>query len=257
MVVEAARWVSWVCDDGIMEISIDRPERKNALNVAMYQRLTEAVNAGASDDEVRVILLRGSEGAFCSGNDLADFANTPDLLEHDNPIQAFTMAFAECLKPIVVAVDGVAVGIGTTLLLHADLVYASPTTTFRLPFVSLGLRPELGSSWLLPRLAGHVKAAEWLLLGDFFTAEDAASAGLINAVVEDPLAEAYARAQKLAMQPPKALQATKQLMKEGERSGIARAMAKEFTEFSQALHEAEFRQAVTAFFEKKKSSPSA
>lgn len=237
--------------DGVMHIAINRPQKKNALNQSMYRELTNAVELAVENESVRVIVLKGEGGHFTSGNDLADFASGADIDSLDNPILNFLRAFAACPKPIVVAVEGVAVGIGTTLLMHSDFVYASVDARFKLPFVSLGLCPEYASSFILPRLAGHAKAAEWLLLGDEFSPEDALSAGLINSVVEDPLAKAEEVAERLSLQAPSAVRTAKALMKNATRDDIDSAINTEIVEFSRALKGPEFSEAVTAFFEKR------
>lgn len=251
MMAQTSGFVETETSAGIMEISLHRSERKNALNQAMYGDLTAAIEQGVKDAEVRVILLTGSGGCFTSGNDLADFANAPEILNGDNVIVRFMTALTECPKPVVVAVEGAAVGIGTTLLLHVDLAYAAPETSFRLPFVNLGLCPEYASSWLLPRLVGYVKAAEWLLLGETFSASQARDAGLINAVVDDPLTVARGQAQKLAQQPPIAVRTAKALMKEPNAEPINAAMTREILRFAQALQGKEFGDAVSAFFDKR------
>ncbi len=237
---------------GVLEISLCRPERKNALNQAMYRDLAVAIEVGERDPEVMALLLAGSGGCFTSGNDLADFANAPEMLSEDNVIVRFMAALTECSKPVVVAVEGAAVGIGTTLLLHVDLVYAAPEANFRLPFVSLGLCPEYASSWLMPKLVGYARAAEWLLLGEVFSASQALDAGLINAVVDEPLAMARSQAQKLARQPPVAMRRTKALMKQPDAEPIKDAMAREILQFAEALQGREFAAAVSAFFERSK-----
>ncbi len=248
MVGQTSGLIEAEVSDRVLEIRMCRPERKNALNQAMYKELATVVEQGVANDLVRVLLLTGTDGCFTSGNDLADFANAPGLLGGDNVIVSFMNALADCPKPVVVAVEGVAVGIGTTLLLHADLVYAAPDAGFRLPFVNLGLCPEYASSLLLPRLVGHVKAAEWLLLGESFSAGDAEQAGLINAVVEDPLSLAREQARKLALQPPVAVATAKALMKQPDIEPIKAAMAEEIQHFAKALQGQEFKAAVSAFF---------
>lgn len=235
---------------GVMEISLHRPERKNAINHAMYQDLGAVIAQGVDDEQVRVLLLAGSDGCFTSGNDLADFANRPDLLNQDSDVVRFMTALKDCPKPVVAAVEGVAVGIGTTLLLHCDLVYAEPDASFRLPFVNLGLCPEFASSWLLPRLMGHVKAAELLLLGEAFSAAQALQVGLINAVTDNPLAVAREQALKLANQPSQAVRTTKALMKQPNQQTTNTAVAREIEEFGKALQGQEFQDAVRVFFEK-------
>ncbi len=243
--------INIVEDGGILELRINRPERKNALNLAMYQTMAEALSEAPARG-VRAVVLCGEGECFTSGNDLADFANASLLIADDNPIKQFIYAMIDCPIPIVVAVHGVAVGIGTTLLLHSDLVYAAPDARFRLPFANLGLCPEFASSYLLPRIAGRVKAAEWLLLGEFFSAEDARSAGLINAIDDDPYALARAQAVKLAQQAPGALREAKALMRDHPpREVLDAVLQKEFEAFSQRLSGPEFAEAVAAFFEKR------
>lgn len=234
----------------VLELMINRPERKNALNLEMYQCLAEHIK-GAESQGARVILLHGAGDCFTSGNDLADFANGAELTKEGNPIAQFIFALFHCPIPVVVAVHGVAVGIGTTLLMHSDLVYADEQAQFRLPFVNLGLCPEFASSTLLPRLAGHARAAEWLMLGEFFSAGEARTAGLINTVVEDPLAVAREQAAKLAKQPPAALKKTKALMKGTDSECLEAVIKQEFLAFADGLQGAEFAEAVAAFFEKR------
>lgn len=235
----------------ICEITLNRPECKNAINQAMYRELTATLKDAADNSSIRAVLLSGADGCFTSGNDLADFANATDLDNPENPIIAFMTALAEFPKPVVVAVEGVAIGIGTTLLLHSDLVYASGDAVFKLPFVNLGLCPEYASSLILPRLAGYVKASEWLLLGEEFSAAEARDAGLVNAVIDDPLAVAREQCQKLAAQPPAALRTAKQLLKRPQRESVDSAIRAEIGEFAKALQGPEFKEAVTAFFEKR------
>lgn len=237
-------------ENRVLELVLNRPDKKNAINLAMYQILADQI-AAAPEKGVRVILIHGEGDCFTSGNDLADFASGSDLSAGDNPITLFIKTVRSCPIPIVVAVQGIAVGIGTTLLLHSDLVYADNNAKFRLPFVNLGLCPEFASSLLLPRLAGHAKAAEWLMLGEFFSAQEAQEAGLVNAVVEDALALARERANKLALQPPAALRQTKALLKAPGREELDEVINKEIEVFSQALQGPEFAEAATAFFEKR------
>lgn len=234
-----------------LELTLDRPERKNAITIDMYIALTEALLSASADPAVRSVLISGAEGCFTSGNDLADFSKVEDAGSEDNVIYTFLRELADFPKPVVAAIDGVAVGIGTTLLLHCDLAYCSVESTFKLPFVNLGLCPEYASSYLLPRLVGHVKAAEWLLLGEEFSASQARSAGLVNAVVEDPLAVAREQCAKLGIQPPKAVRTTKALLKKPTRKRVEQVMSDELHHFAQALQGAEFKEAVSAFFEKR------
>ncbi len=234
----------------ILSLTLNRADRKNAINLAMYSALADHIEA-ASDDGSRVIVLSGDGGNFTSGNDLADFANATDVTNKENPIARFIEVLSHCPIPVVVAVNGVAVGIGTTLLLHSDLVFADSTAQFRMPFANLGLCPEFASSYLVPRLVGHVKAAEWLMLGEFFSAADALESKLINAIVENPLQVAQEKAQALAKQPPAALRATKALLKKASESTVQEAIQSEYKAFGSALAGPEFAEAAAAFFEKR------
>ena len=238
-------------EDGVMTLTLNRPEQKNALNLSMYSALTRYLQDARSSPEVRVLLLHGSDECFTAGNDLRDFANQKNFKTTDNPIGNFLLALSEFPKPVVTAVSGVAVGIGTTLLLHSDLVYAAPDARFRMPFINLGLCPEFASSLLLPRLAGHVKAAEWLMLGEFFSAEDALAGKLINAIVDDPITFAKLQCNKLTCQPPEALRTAKALMTSHDRQQILDAINGEMALFTKALQGPEFAEAVAAFFEKR------
>ena len=249
--VKATSDIKYIVIDGVMELEIDRPKKKNALSQAMYVGLTEAIKKAGEDSSIKVVLLFGADHNLCSGNDLADFAGGAGFGTSDSPILNFLRAFSSCSKPIVVAVEGVAVGIGTTLLTHSDLIYASSNARFKLPFVSLGLCPEFASSMILPKLVGHAKAAEWLLLGSEFSPQEALETGLINAVVDEPIVKAREVAQQLARQAPKAVQTTKALMKRAIVNDIDEAIEAEIVEFEAALKGEEFKEAVTAFFEKR------
>lgn len=238
--------------DSVLQLTIHNPERKNAFTQAMYTSLAEQLEQAAINPAVRVVLLSGHGGIFTSGNDLDDFKKAPaELSSSSSPTVRFMMALANFPKPVVAAVEGVAVGIGTTLLLHCDLVYAHPEARFCMPFVNLGLSPEYGSSLLLPRLAGNVKAAELLMLGEMFSAQDAQQAAIINAVVEQPLALAKAQCTKLTQKAPAALRHTKALLKAPLQQSLEQVMAQELQLFSQGLQGEEFTEAVTAFFEKR------
>ena len=252
-----SEYIHEVVENRTLVITIDRPERKNAISRDMYVALAEALERADKDDTVRVVLLTGSDDCFTSGNDLADFANAALLQAEDNPIIRFLKALYAFEKPFVVAVNGIAVGIGTTMLLHSDLVYANQDASFMLPFVNLGLCPEYASSYLLPRIAGRAKASEWLLLGEAFTAEDAYESALINAVVDNPLSFAKTQCAKLEKQPPEALRNAKRLLKAPLNTQIENIMEKEIQAFSAGLAGKEFREAVTAFFEKREADFSA
>lgn len=238
---------------GIVSIGINRPGRKNALTAQMYAALADALRDAAADAGCRVVVLHGEGGDFTAGNDLAEFAAAPP--DNDNaPVFRFLRQLAHFEKPLVAAVEGVAVGIGTTLLLHCDLVYAAPQTRFSLPFVNLAVVPEAASSLLLPRLAGWQRAAEFLMLGEPFSAEQALAAGMVNAIVEQALLwdTAMAAARKLAARPPFALRETKRLMKAGDMDRIDAAMRAEARIFAQCLKSPEAKEAFAAFFEKRK-----
>ncbi len=237
-------------EDKILRLAINRPETKNALNLAMYDKLAQSISDAPSRG-CRVVVLTGTEGCFTSGNDLVDFANSPEVTSRDNPVSRFIFALFNCPIPVVVAVQGVAVGIGTTLLLHCDFVYADRSAKFKLPFASLGLCPEFASSYTLSRVAGHVKAAEWLMLGEFFSAEEALDTGILNGIVENPVEHAISQAQKLAKQAPKALRNTKALMKSAEKQAMEGIILEEFQTFADSLKGPEFAEAVGAFFEKR------
>ncbi len=239
-------------EHGVLHLRIERPEKKNALTRAMYLTLAQSLEEAAADDAVRAVLLGGAEGCFSAGNDLNDFLQHPPTTE-DRPPTRFLRALATLPQPAVAAVSGVAVGIGTTLLLHCDLVFAAPDARFQLPFVKLGLVPEAASSLLLPRLVGYPRAAEWLLLGEPFDATAAAEAGLINAVVDADALEAHAAnvAQRLTRLPPQALAATKRLLRQRERERVLSVMDEELDVFVRLLGGDEAREAISAVLEKR------
>jgi len=238
--------------DGICHLRMERPEKKNALTATMYQAMADALEQADRDPAVRVILISGSGGSFTAGNDLADFLATPPL-DDSAPVFRFIKGFSVLEKPFVAAVEGVAVGVGTTMLLHCDLAYASPTTKFALPFASLGLTPEAASSLLLPARAGHARAAELLMLGEVFSAQTALELGIINAVVAEGsvLDFAVERCRKLARQPAAAIRMTKQLLRRAQRQLISETMHAEADIFRQRLLSPEAKEAFAAFFEKR------
>ncbi len=239
--------------DRILRIEFNRPDKKNAITKAMYQAMADAIADAGQDSAVRVVLFHGKPDAYTAGNDLQDFlADPPD--DENAPGFRFLRGISAFPKPIVAAVSGLAVGIGTTMLLHCDLVYAAPGTRFSLPFVNLALCPEGGSSYLLTRLAGYQRAAEMLLLGEPFTAETAREIGLVNAIVpgESLLESAWAAASKLAAKPAASVRATKALMKESYASGTAYALASEGRVFVLRLSSPEAKEAFSAFLEKRK-----
>jgi enoyl-CoA hydratase/carnithine racemase len=214
--------------------------------------MMEALRQAQADAAVRVVLITGSEQCFTAGNDLEDFLKAkPGETSH---ALLFLEALATAQKPMVAAVSGVAVGLGTTMLLHCDLVYASSTARFQLPFVNLGICPEAGSSYILPAMVGQRRAAELLLLGDPFSAETARDLGIVNEVLPEGevLSRATARAQQLAEKPPAALRNARALMKKGSEAAIAEAMARELKEFGPLLVGPEAKEAFTAFLQRRK-----
>lgn len=240
-------------EQGICIIEFNRPEKKNAITAAMYGAMADALLAAEADASVRVILFSGAGGIFTAGNDLDDFLKQPPAGE-TSPVFRFMEALRNAGKPVVAAVGGAAIGIGTTMLLHCDLVYASDNAKFSLPFVQLGLCPEFGSSLLLPRLSGHQRAAEKLMLGEPFSAQEAHQLGLVNRVLDADGLMAFAQAQaaKLAALPGSSLRATKRLMKRADADAVAAQIAQEGAQFRQMLSAPEAKEAFTAFFEKRK-----
>ena len=236
---------------GLLSLRFNRPEKKNAITLDMYADFTKALKAAGADAAVSVVLVHGQGTAFTAGNDLADFLSKP--IDENSPIPPFLDALTHFEKPIVAAVQGPAVGIGTTLLLHCDLVYCDTTAKFAMPFINLGLVPEGGSTYLLPRIAGQARAAELLLLGEPFTGQKAKEYGLVNDIVEPAklLETATAAAQKLAQRPPAALAATKALLKRWNRETLDLAVKTELDTFAGLLREPEAKEAMTAFFEKR------
>jgi len=240
-------------EDRVLTIRFDRAAKKNALTVAMYEALVAALERARDDAGIRVVLLRGTDGVFTAGNDLQDFMQRPPT-SADSPVGRFLELLVGFAKPLVAAVEGPAIGVGTTMLLHCDLVYAAEGTRFQLPFVPLGLCPEAGSSALLPALAGRALAAELLLLGEPFTPELAHRIGLVNRVVAPAeLHElARARAKALAELPPASVRLTKRLMRESDGPGVEAALARESASFFERLRSPEAAEAMQAFFLKRK-----
>ena len=240
-------------DAGVMTLTFNRVDKKNSITAAMYSALADAVERAAADPAVRVLLIQGHETIFSAGNDIGDFLNLPPSTQ-DSPVFRFLRAMATLPKPAVAAVAGPAVGIGTTLLFHCDLVYAGDNAAFSMPFVNLGLCPEAASSLLAPRMFGYHRAAEALLLGDPFFAEAAMEVGLVNRVVPPTEVNAYAQAQakKLAAKPLSSLIETKRLMKGGQQAEVLAKMAEEGQSFGRMLREPAAREAFGAFMEKRK-----
>jgi enoyl-CoA hydratase/carnithine racemase len=238
---------------GVMTITLNRLERKNSITSAMYGAMADSLAAAQEDAAVRVVVLQGHETVFSAGNDIGDFLNKPPSGE-GSPVFRFLSGIATFPKPLLAAVCGPAVGVGTTMLLHCDLVYAGDNAAFSMPFVNLGLCPEAASSFLLPRMLGYHRAAEALLLGEPFMAEAALEVGLVNRVLPPTEANNYAQAQarKLAAKPISALVETKRLMKKGQQEEVAQQMADEGASFRRMLGEPAAKEAFTAFMEKRK-----
>jgi len=238
--------------DGVQTVEIRRPEKKNALTEAMYRALAEAFERAESEPAVRVIFIRGQPGVFTAGNDIGDFLANPPATEKD-PVSLFLRNIIHASKPMVAAVTGAAVGIGTTMLLHCDYVVAGEGAAFSVPFVNLGLCPEAGSSLMLPFAIGYKRAAEMLLFGERIDAAKALDWGLVNQVVPDDRAieTGLARARALAAKPAQALWVTKSLMKRRLAPLAAQAMLEEGHEFHRLLQSPAAREALSAFAEKR------
>jgi len=236
--------------DRVLHLTLDRPEKKNALTRAMYARLADALAEAAEDADVRAVVLSGRDGVFTGGNDLMDFVQEPPT-GPESPVFRFLHGAVAFPKPLVAAIAGPAIGIGTTILLHCDLAYAAPDARFKMPFVDLGLVPEAASSLLLPRLAGRARASELLLFGEAFSAETAREVGLVNEVVADPVARALERARALAQKPPEAVRQTKALLRHDAADATGEALAREGALFVERLASPEAQEAFTAFFEKR------
>ena len=240
--------------DAWLSITLQRPDRRNAITVAMYAALADAVEQAAKDDSVRVISFHGEGLDFTAGNDLADFLQARPADLDDIAVWRFLRALALCETLILAAVHGNCVGIGTTMLLHCDLVIADESARFSMPFVDLGLVPEAASSLLLPRTAGRRVAARYLLLGEPFGPEEAEAIGLVShrAAVGELDAELRRLVETLMAKPPQALRETQRLLRHGERDEIMDRMNLEGSLFAERLASAEVKEAISAFFEKRK-----
>ena len=239
--------------DRVLTIRFNRAEKKNALTAVMYQATADALNEAAKNSAVRVVLITGTTNCFSSGNDLQDFLQNPPV-SPDAPVAQFMRAVATFPKPLVAAVNGFAIGVGTTMLLQCDLVYAGTSAKFQLPFVNIGICPELASSYIMPRLMGNARTAELILLGEAFTAEKALTYGIINEVLPDVECEARAldRAQRLAAQPPEAMRTAKLLLRRWNQDTVLEAITHEAGYFMPMLEKPEAREAMTAFMQKRK-----
>ena len=239
-------------DAGVMTITFNRLDKKNSITSTMYAAMADAVAQAAADASVRVVLFQGHESIFSAGNDIGDFLNQPASTQ-ESPVFRFLRGIATFEKPLLAAVAGPAVGIGTTLLFHCDLVYAGDNAAFSMPFVNLGLCPEAASSLLAPRMFGYHRAAEALLMGEPFFAEAAQEVGLVNRVVPPTEVNGYAQAQarKLAGKPLSSLIETKRLMK-GDTQAVLQKMDEEGKSFGRMLREPAAKEAFGAFMEKRK-----
>ena len=241
---------------GVMTLTFNRVDKKNSITRAMYAALADGLERAAQDAAVRVVLIQGDATVFSAGNDIGDFQNAPadPGPREEQPVWRFLRAIASFPKPIVAAVCGPAVGVGTTLLLHCDLVYAGDNAAFALPFVNLGLVPEAGSSLLLPQMLGYHRAAEALLLGEPFMAEAALEVGLVSRVLPPTECNAVAQqqARKLAAKPLASLVETKRLMKGSQQAAVLARMDEEGQLFGRMLHEPAAREAFAAFAQRRK-----
>jgi enoyl-CoA hydratase/carnithine racemase len=239
--------------NGVATIEIARPEKKNAITAAMYQQMADALDAAKADAAVRAVLITGQPGIFTSGNDIEDFMQRPPGSE-ESPAFVFMKALIGCDKPVIAAVTGAAIGIGTTLLLHCDFVYVSDEARLAMPFVSLGLVPEFASSLIVPQLMGNVRAAEKLLLGDPFTGADAVECGIANAVL--PAGEVVSHARRIAERfnalAPGAVRDSKTLMRRARTQVVLDTIGVEAELFGKRLRSPEAQEAFSAFFQKRK-----
>ena len=240
-------------DAGVMTITFNRLDKKNSITSSMYAAMADAVAEAGADPAVRVVVFQGHESIFSAGNDIGDFLNQPPSTQ-ESPVFRFLRGIATFEKPVLAAVAGPAVGIGTTMLFHCDLVYAGDNAAFSMPFVNLGLCPEAASSLLAPRMFGYHRAAEALLMGEPFFAEAAQEVGLVNRVVPPTEVNGYTQAQarKLAAKPLTSLIATKRLMKGGQQQDVLQKMDEEGQSFGRMLSEPAAKEAFGAFMEKRK-----
>jgi len=241
--------------DNVLRIQLNRPASKNAMTSAMYIALAEVLNTAAKDDQVRVVLWHGAGDSFCAGNDIGDFIKNPPGAG-ESPQALLMKALIDFDKPIVAAVQGAAIGGGTTMLTHCDFVFAGENAKFQMPFVNLALVPEFGSSCTIPARAGYLRAAELILTGQSFDARRAAELGLVTRVVpnQELLATATDTAQKLSQKPPAALRACKRLLKQSTREQLEQAVKLENEEFSECVRSTEAKEAFAAFLEKRPSN---
>lgn len=244
--------VSYQAEQGVATLTIDRPAKKNALTAEMYEAFVAGLDRAAGDRAIRAVLVTGAGDAFTAGNDLKSFAD-PRFAHPDSPVLTFMKSLSSFEKPVVAAVNGIAVGIGVTMLLHCDLVYAADTATFSMPFTALGLVPEFASTLLLPVIAGRARAGEKLLLGKPFPAPEAAVIGIVNAVV--PASDLVPHARKVAHAftalPPGSVRDTKKLLRHAQAAAVQEAILREASYFGPRLAGDEAREAIAAILEKR------
>jgi enoyl-CoA hydratase/carnithine racemase len=240
-------------EGSIQILSFNRPEKMNAITREMYAGLANGLNEAAGDFAVRAVVLTSEGDNFTAGNDIADFLANPPSNE-DSDVARFLGSLLEFPKPLIAAVKGNAVGVGTTMLLHCDVVIAGPSAKFSMPFASLGLVPEAGSSYLFPLLVGYQRAAKIFMTGESFGSESAMSMGLVASIASDPLREALEIANHIAQQPPQAMINTKALLKASKHDAVAAVMKAEFELFSLALQSEEAMEAFMNFMSKKGKS---
>ncbi len=236
----------------VLRLQMHRPEKKNALSLAMYQQMTDALGQAAEDPAVHVVVFSGVAGSFSAGNDLQDFLSA-GTLNYDHPTVQFLHQLSVFAKPLIAEVDGLAIGIGTTALLHCDLVYATAGSRFAMPFTALGLCPEAASSLLLPQLVGYQRAAQYLLLGEGFDAGQAWQMGLVNEVVPDSAALSAlvdAKAAQLAALPVSAVLTSKRLMRQSQKALVQQVLHRELADFETLLRSDDCKMALTAFLNK-------
>ena len=240
-------------EGSILVLEFNRPEKKNALTLDMYRTVTRSLQQATRDSGIRAVLFRGNSDVFTAGNDLDDFLNHPPT-DESSPAFTFLLTLSEFPKPVVAAVNGLAIGVGTTMLLHCDLVCAADNARFSVPFINLGLCPEGGSGMLLPAIAGYQRAAEKLMLGEPFTAVEAERMGFVNRILPAAEVSAFAMtwAQRLAAQPAKALSVTKMLLRQGHGQILRDQMQLEGQHFADLLTSAEAKEAFSAFLERRK-----
>jgi enoyl-CoA hydratase/carnithine racemase len=244
--------IAYQSDQGIARLTFDRPAKKNAITGEMYHQFVAHLQQASADPAVRAVLVSGAGGTFTAGNDLKDFSN-PKFAQADSPVLSFMQSLAAFEKPVVAAVQGIAVGIGVTMLLHCDLVYVADDATLSMPFTSLGLVPEFASTLLFPQIAGRVRAAEKLLLGRPFPAHEAVVMGIANAVLPSAgvLAHAEQMARAFTKLPPGAVRDTKKLLRDGLGATVKDAIFREASYFGPRLAGAEAREAIAAILERR------